>query len=36
VSHDHIFHTLLDLLEIQSVAKRRELAIFAGCRVSAG
>jgi lipid A ethanolaminephosphotransferase len=36
VSHDHIFHTLLDLLEIQSVAKRRELAIFAGCRMSAG
>ncbi len=36
VSHDHIFHTLLDLLEIQSVAKRRELAIFADCRVSAG
>ena len=36
VSHDHIFHTLLDLLEIQSVAKRRELAVFAGCRMSAG
>jgi lipid A ethanolaminephosphotransferase len=35
VTHDHIFHTLLDLLGIQSTAKRRELAIFAGCRASA-
>ncbi len=35
VSHDHVFHTLLDLLEIQSTAKRRDLAIFAGCRASA-
>lgn len=32
LSHDHVFHTLLDLLEIRSVAKRRDLAIFAGCR----
>ncbi len=36
VSHDHIFHTLLDLLEIQSVTKRRELTIFADCRAQAG
>ena len=35
VSHDHIFHTLLDLLEIQSVAKRRELTIFADCHAQA-
>lgn len=35
LSHDHVFHTLLDLLEIQSTAKRRDLAIFAGCRASA-
>ncbi|MBM4192688.1 MAG: phosphoethanolamine--lipid A transferase [Gammaproteobacteria bacterium] len=32
VSHDHIFHTLLDLLEIRTNAKRRDLAIFAECR----
>jgi len=32
VSHDHIFHTLLDLLQIRSVAKRKDLAIFADCR----
>ena len=34
VSHDHIFHTLLDLLGIQSAVKRRELAIFADCRAN--
>jgi len=32
LSHDHIFHTLLDLLQIRSIAERKELAIFAGCR----
>ncbi|MBM3825070.1 MAG: hypothetical protein FJ404_19695 [Verrucomicrobia bacterium] len=31
LSHDHVFHTLLDL----STAERRELTIFAGCRASA-
>jgi len=36
VSHDYIFHTLLDLLGIQSTVKRRELAIFADCRANAG
>ncbi len=34
VTHDHIFHTLLDLLGIQSAVKRRELAIFADCRAN--
>ncbi len=34
LSHDHIFHTLLDLLQVRSIAKRKELAIFADCRLA--
>ena len=34
-SHDNMFHTLLDLLEIQTAVKRSELAIFSRCRFRA-
>ena len=32
ISHDYIFHSLLDLLEIQTSANRGELTVFADCR----
>jgi lipid A ethanolaminephosphotransferase len=31
-SHDDIFHTLLDLLEIKTAAKKADKAIFSKCR----